>query len=84
MEGKNKEDKKDNRFIIFCTNSNYGYEIVKEREKFFAIYLVSFSKRDKFIMHRTSFRKAYRIAKLLKETFDLGYYTAKDIYSDNL
>lgn len=58
------------------------YLVVKERETFFAIYDCSSGVR-RLLTHKSNWRKATKIAKLLNEAYQTGYEEAKDIYCES-
>lgn len=59
------------------------YLVVQEKKSFNAIYKVDYSEKT-FLTHKTSWRQATRIAKLLDEAYSDGFEEAKDRYNEDV
>lgn len=65
-------------------NMKFGfYLVVQEKKNFNAIYKLEYGEQ-KFLTHKTSWRQATRIAKLLDEAYGEGFEEAKERYSDDM
>ena len=80
------EAKKKNRYPKVKIKNSFEYlkkkqfiEIVKEKSNLFGIYLCDNNSR-KLITHRQTYNIAKRVAKMLQQTFNLGYELAKLTY----
>ena len=48
---------------------NFGYcKVVEDKDNFYGIY-----RRDKLLMHKSTWRQATKIASLLEQAYDDGY-----------
>jgi hypothetical protein len=59
-----------------------NYLVKKEKENFFAIYNISLS-TYKLLTHKTTWRQATIIAKLLDESYQDGFSVARDLYYED-
>lgn len=58
------------------------YLVRQEKKNFNAIYKIEYG-RNKFMTHRTSWRQATGVAKLLNESYNEGFEEAKEKYYED-
>jgi hypothetical protein len=59
------------------------YLVRQEKRNFNAVFKVDYGQKL-FLTHKTSWRQATKIAKLLDEAYEEGYEEAKDIYETDM
>lgn len=59
-----------------------NYLVKQEKKEFNAVYFVEYGEK-KFLLHKTSWRQATIIGKLLNEAYQHGFEEAKDRYKED-
>jgi hypothetical protein len=57
------------------------YLVKQEKKKFNAVYKVDYGEK-RFLTHKTSWRQATKIAKLLDEAYNYGFEEAEYLYGE--